>query len=214
MPVRRTKRGAERTALEGSWDVVVCGASFAGLTVARELAGSGARVLIVDRYEIGERQTSACAAPTEWLQALGLADSIRQIESRQDEVLLHVAGVTLDRALFPLLVRLGGARVLSVAQLAEQAGRDPSTVSRQLAKLEQLGLVKRPTLQEDMRVRAAAITKAGARTLAAITEARRQLLAELIHDWSAEEQRLFPRLLQSLADAMKAKQDSADSGSA
>ena len=32
--------------------------------LARELAGSGARVMVVDRYEIGERQTSACAAPT------------------------------------------------------------------------------------------------------------------------------------------------------
>ena len=27
---------------------------------------------MVDRYEIGERQTSACAAPTEWLRRLGL----------------------------------------------------------------------------------------------------------------------------------------------
>jgi menaquinone-9 beta-reductase len=58
--------------------VLVCGASFAGLTAARELAGSGARVLILDRYEIGERQTSACAAPTGWLQALGLEGSIKQ----------------------------------------------------------------------------------------------------------------------------------------
>jgi flavin-dependent dehydrogenase len=78
MPVRRTKRGAERTPLSGSFDVIVCGASFAGLAVARELAGSGARVLMVDRYEIGERQTSACAAPTGWLEALGLEPSIRQ----------------------------------------------------------------------------------------------------------------------------------------
>jgi flavin-dependent dehydrogenase len=78
MPTRETKRGDERTPLGGDHDVLICGASFAGLTVARELAGSGARVLIVDRYEIGERQTSACAAPTEWLQALGLEDSIKQ----------------------------------------------------------------------------------------------------------------------------------------
>ena len=78
MPVRKTKRSAERTALDGSWDVVVCGASFAGLTVARELTGSGARVLVLDRYEIGERQTSACAAPTRWLEALGLMTSVRQ----------------------------------------------------------------------------------------------------------------------------------------
>jgi flavin-dependent dehydrogenase len=78
MPVRATKRGSERTPLSGSRDVLICGASFAGLAVARELRGSGASVLIVDRYEVGERQTSACAAPTAWLRNLGLQDSIRQ----------------------------------------------------------------------------------------------------------------------------------------
>jgi menaquinone-9 beta-reductase len=78
MPVRATKRGAERTPLHADWDVIVCGASFAGLAVCRELAGSGARVLMLDRYEVGERQTSACAAPTEWLHALGLEASMRQ----------------------------------------------------------------------------------------------------------------------------------------
>ena len=78
MPVRATKRGAERTPLGGDFDVVICGASFAGLAVARELRGTGARVLVLDRYEIGERQTSACAAPTEWLRNLGLEPSIRQ----------------------------------------------------------------------------------------------------------------------------------------
>jgi flavin-dependent dehydrogenase len=59
-------------------DVLVCGASFAGLAVARELAESGARVLVLDRYEIGERQTSACGIPTEWLRAMGLMGSHRQ----------------------------------------------------------------------------------------------------------------------------------------
>ena len=78
MPVRATKRGAQRTPLSGSWDVLICGASFAGLAVARELRGSGARVLIVDRYEVGERQTSACAAPTAWLQNLDLHASVQQ----------------------------------------------------------------------------------------------------------------------------------------
>jgi len=83
MPTRRTKRGTERTPLGGEYDVLVCGASFAGLAVARELAGartsSGpARVLVLDRYEVGERQTSACAAPSEWLTVLGAERSIRQ----------------------------------------------------------------------------------------------------------------------------------------
>ena len=84
MPRRKTKRGEERTPLAGDWDVLICGASFAGLAVARELAGatradgSPARVLMLDRYEIGERQTSACGIPTGWLEALDLMGSLRQ----------------------------------------------------------------------------------------------------------------------------------------
>jgi flavin-dependent dehydrogenase len=84
MPTRRTKRGDLRTELSGDFDVLICGASFAGLAVARELAGAArpdgapARVLMLDRYEIGERQTSACGIPTGWLEALDLMGSLRQ----------------------------------------------------------------------------------------------------------------------------------------
>ena len=86
MPVRATKRGADRTALDRDCDVLICGASFAGLAVARELEGSAAKVLMIDRYEVGERQTSACAAPTEWLENLDLGGSIRQTF---DELVIH-----------------------------------------------------------------------------------------------------------------------------
>jgi flavin-dependent dehydrogenase len=82
MPTRRTTRGAARTPLSGDVDVLICGASFAGLAVARELAGTGARVLVIDRYEIGERQTSACGIPTEWLRAMNLMGSHRQTFGR------------------------------------------------------------------------------------------------------------------------------------
>src|SRR5580692_59221 len=78
MPVRATKRGEQRTPLERDCDGLICGASFAGLAVARELSGSDARVLVIDRYELGERQTSACAMPTVWLQAMNLMSSVRQ----------------------------------------------------------------------------------------------------------------------------------------
>lgn len=88
MPVRATKRGEQRTPLERDCDVLVCGASFAGLAVARELAGSGASVLVIDRYELGERQTSACAMPTGWMQALELMGSWRQ---RFEEIVVHTA---------------------------------------------------------------------------------------------------------------------------
>jgi menaquinone-9 beta-reductase len=86
MPKRATKRGSERTPISGNYDVIICGASFAGLTVARQLTGSGARVLILDRYEIGERQTSACGVPTEWLERMGLEGSKRQ---EFEELVVH-----------------------------------------------------------------------------------------------------------------------------
>jgi flavin-dependent dehydrogenase len=92
MPRRATKRGDERTPLDRDCDVLICGASFAGLAVARELAGSGADVLVIDRYEIGERQTSACGIPTLWLEALNLQDSLRQTF---DELVIHTPHTTV-----------------------------------------------------------------------------------------------------------------------
>src|SRR5919109_2759654 len=91
MPTRRTARGAARTPLPRDHDVLICGASFAGLAVARELAGAGARVLVVDRYDIGERQTSACGIPTEWLRVMGLMSAQRQTFGR---LVIHTPHVT------------------------------------------------------------------------------------------------------------------------
>ena len=47
--------------------------------------------MLLDRYDVGERATSACAAPTEWLERLGLRDSIRQTFP---ELLVHTTGGT------------------------------------------------------------------------------------------------------------------------
>jgi flavin-dependent dehydrogenase len=113
---------------------VICGASFAGLAVARELRASRARVLVLDRYEIGERQTSACAAPTEWLVNLGLDRSIRQTFG---SLVVHTPHVHVRWALpwtfstfdYPELCRLlweqcGGAEF----ETAKVAGRTGTTV--------------------------------------------------------------------------------------
>src|SRR3954453_23033833 len=100
MPVRARKRVAARVPFPtgADADVLVCGASFAGLTVARELRATGARVLVLDRYEIGGGQTSACAAPTEWLSNLGLEGSIRQTFG---SLLVHTPGVAHARWALP-----------------------------------------------------------------------------------------------------------------
>jgi DNA-binding MarR family transcriptional regulator len=122
---------------------------------------------------------------------------------RYDNILLQEAGVSIDRALFPLLVRIGAAGSLSVIELAELVGRDHSTVSRQTAKLETLGLVTRQQSVRDQRVREAVITSDGRRAIQAITAAQRRLLGRLLADWSQEDRKALARLNRKLADAMR-----------
>ena len=136
--------------------------------------------------------------------AKALLDLTNRMNSpRQDEILLREAGVSIDRALFPLLARIGRHGFISVVELAEQVDRDPSTISRQVAKLEQMELVTRQPGRLDQRVREAAITPEGQRVLAQITMARRRLLKHLLADWSDEDRENLPRLIGRLAQAMK-----------
>ncbi len=69
------------------YDVVVAGASFAGLAVAAQLRGK--RVLLLDRKPVGAGQTSACGTLVSTLQALGLEDAIVQVHHR---IVVHVPG--------------------------------------------------------------------------------------------------------------------------
>src|SRR5271154_5682081 len=80
---------------------------------------------------------------------------------QRDSALLQEAGVSLDRALFPLLVGVERKGPLGVVELAGLVGRDYTTVSRQIAKLESLGLVARRPAKTDSRVREAVITAKG-----------------------------------------------------
>lgn len=137
--------------------------------------------------------------------AAALTDLVGMLNSpRQDDILLREAGITIDRALFPLLVRIGAAGSIGVADLADQVGRDHSTISRQTAKLESLGLITRQPSPSDQRVREAAMTAEGRRVVRAITAARRRLLERLLAGWTAEERKAIARLNRKLADAMRA----------
>ena len=80
MPVRATKRGAERTPLNGDCDVLDLRRELRRpRRRARAAPAAGARVLIVDRYEVGERQTSRVRGADRVARATSASsDSIRQ----------------------------------------------------------------------------------------------------------------------------------------
>jgi DNA-binding MarR family transcriptional regulator len=106
------------------------------------------------------------------------------------------AGVKLDRALFPLLSRIGVEGPIGTVELAALTGRDHSTVSRQVAKLEALGLVQRATAEKDRRVRLLTPTAAGEAMLEEFRKTRRAIIGEHFADWTEDERQVFLSLLR------------------
>jgi DNA-binding MarR family transcriptional regulator len=117
-----------------------------------------------------------------------------------DRSLLAEAGIRLDRALFPLLVRIERRGPIGIVELAEASGRDHSTVSRQVASLEKLGLAVRRPRRSDQRVREVAITAKGRSMTAALDAARERLFGRFFAKWSGKDRSELVRLLRRLVD--------------
>jgi len=113
------------------------------------------------------------------------------------------AGVKLDGSLFPLLSRLGAAEPMGAVELAGLVGRDHSTVSRQVAKLEELGLVERRHSATDGRIRLLQPTAAGKRMLAEFARTRRRMMEDRFQDWSVQDRNELLRLLRKLTSAVE-----------
>jgi len=105
----------------------------------------------------------------------------------RDVELLEKAGLTLDRALFPLLVFIERVGPIGVVDLARRAGRDYTTVSRQVARLEELGLVSRCASAADQRVHEAIITPHGKAAVGALVAAREEMAMAMFADWTRKE---------------------------
>ncbi|MEO8778047.1 MAG: MarR family winged helix-turn-helix transcriptional regulator [Rhodanobacter sp.] len=122
---------------------------------------------------------------------------------RNDEKMIEEAGIRLDRALFSALVVIERLGPIGVVELAERSGRDYTTISRQVAKLESLGLVKRREGSVDRRVREAVISAKGKVMTDRIDAARERMGVSVFKDWSAEEIDVFVRLLRKFADGLE-----------
>jgi DNA-binding MarR family transcriptional regulator len=123
---------------------------------------------------------------------------------QRDSALLEEAGVSLDRALFPLLIVIERKGPIGVVELAELVGRDYTTVSRQISKLDGLGLIERYASKTDSRVREAVITSKGKEMTRAIDAARERLAAVLFADWTKRDLEDLARLMRRFADDLQA----------
>ena len=117
-----------------------------------------------------------------------------------DAALIEMAGIDLDRALFPLLARVERRGPLAIGELADLCGRDYTTVSRQVTKLEELGLVTRQANAVDARIKEVTITKKGRTMTTALDGAREKIVTALLADWDRKDVAELARLLRKLAD--------------
>jgi DNA-binding MarR family transcriptional regulator len=122
---------------------------------------------------------------------------------QNDAAMIKEAAIPLDRALFPMLVGIERFGPIGVVDLADRVGRDYTTVSRQVTKLESLGLAERRESPTDRRVREAAITPKGKLMTDAVDAARDRLGRAIFEAWAPGEMDELVRLMRKFADAMQ-----------
>lgn len=115
-----------------------------------------------------------------------------------DARIIAASGVKLDRALFPLLARVAMSPDINVAELANVVGRDHSTVSRQIVKLEQLGLIDRTVDPADSRARRLRLSATGEAMMAKIEPIRRQWIEDHFRAWTTRDRDQLVQLLEEL----------------
>jgi DNA-binding MarR family transcriptional regulator len=123
---------------------------------------------------------------------------------RAQEQLTVRAGLSLERAAYPLLRRIGEAATVRTSDVASALSVDVSTVSRQVKQLELEGLVARQPDPTDGRASVLALTPAGHEALERLRRARREVLAEVIAGWPDESRSALANLICRLADDMVA----------
>lgn len=127
---------------------------------------------------------------------IAIADQVNRLDS--DRKLLSAAGVSMDRALFPLLSRIAMRPNISVAELANIVARDHSTVSRQIIKLEELGFIHRRPDPLDRRVRKLSLSSGGEAIIALIADVRRQWIENHFAGWEPADRAQLVMLMAAM----------------
>jgi len=119
---------------------------------------------------------------------------------------LHVSGYLvdrlgseLDRALHPVLTSVGQHPSGRVSDVASDLGLDTSTVSRHIARLVQLGLVRRSPGEADKREIRIALTKDGLALYKGLLAVWDELLGEALKDFSTTDRAAFLDLYEQFS---------------
>jgi DNA-binding MarR family transcriptional regulator len=108
----------------------------------------------------------------------------------------------LDPSAYGLLARIDEVGSVRVTDLASYFSVGKPTVSRQVALLEQLGLVRRTQNDEDARSRHVSLSESGRALLERARDARREHTRATLEAWTADDVATFATLLRRFNDAL------------
>ena len=121
----------------------------------------------------------------------------------RDKKMIANAGVNLEAATFRVFVGIAHLQPTSVGDLADKMGKNHSSVSRQIDKLETAGLVRTYPSSADSRIRVSELTKHGEEINAMIGLARERNMREALADWTPEEKNGLLIHLRRLFETMQ-----------
>jgi DNA-binding MarR family transcriptional regulator len=145
----------------------------------------------------------AAAAPERTVDDVenALIPLVRYLSSpRTWRQLAAATDLALDRARYVVLRAVAETEPVRTTALAEQVGVDPSTMSRHVSILDQVGLVSRVPDPLDGRAQAVSLTPAGREVMEKVRAARHDLITAALDGWDDTDRAQLASLLGRLAD--------------
>jgi DNA-binding MarR family transcriptional regulator len=104
--------------------------------------------------------------------------------------------INLERSAYGIMCKLADEGPHRLGALANAFGLDPSTITRQVQALEEIGLASRQSDPRDRRASILDLTDSGRQVLEQTRSHRRAKLRQALSDWPADDLADFARLLQ------------------
>ena len=104
--------------------------------------------------------------------------------------------VNLERSAYGIMCKLADEGPQRLGALATAFGLDPSTITRQVQALEEIGLAARTTDPSDRRASILDLTDTGREVLDTTRTRRRSKLQRALSDWPESDRTDFGRLLK------------------
>lgn len=110
-----------------------------------------------------------------------------------------VTSMSSLRALRAVELRERAGQAASIGDVAEFLAVDHSTASRTVSAIVVAGLLTKQPAADDQRRTVLTLTDVGRKTLAQVTERRREMVTEVVADWPGSDVDTLVSLLQRLA---------------